>query len=101
MASSVQVYRYDGLKVGKEVVEPLLADNVLVARGSAELDANALSKTQVTASVIYRDDLKIGDLVSLTDPTTSTDYLAKITGIRFHLTNGNATQNLTLERQIQ
>ena len=37
----IEVYRGDGAREGSPIVDPLLADDALIHRGVAEMDANA------------------------------------------------------------
>jgi hypothetical protein len=74
---------------------------MLVVLGKHLMDVNAHQKSQVKADIVYREGLQLGQLVSVPDPTSSSAYTAKITGISFQLSNGAASQSLNLERPLQ
>lgn len=95
---NISVYRDSGLIDGVPVVEPLLADSVLLERGISEINANSQQFNQVVASIVYRDGIRLGQIVSVANPTGN--YYGKITGISFELSHGNAQLRLNIERLL-
>jgi hypothetical protein len=94
----IQVFRGAGDKVGKPIVVPILAENVLLDRGIHEMNVNASNKVQVSANIVYRTDLSLGQLVGVSDPSNNLMYKAKIVGMKLSLANGEVNQSITLER---
>ena len=59
--SVIEVYRGDGLRPGTPIVETLLSDDALLARGIAEMDRNAHAVNQVEMEVVFRPGLRLGE----------------------------------------
>lgn len=94
----IEVYRGAGTREGAPIIEPLLADNALIHRGVAEMDANAHAFNRVDMSVVFRPGLRLGQIVEATDPSTALPYRAKITGIQINVSEASIETSLTLEQ---
>ena len=94
----LSVYRGDGLREGAPIVEPLLSDEALLQRGMAEMDAHAHPFNQVEMEVVFRPGLRLGQIVEATDPSVSTPYRAKVTGIQITVTEASIETTLNLEQ---
>lgn len=94
----VEVYRGDGLRGGAPIVEPLLADDALIERGRAEMDAHAHAFDQVEMEVVFRPGLRLGQIVEAADPSASAPRRARITGIQIDLDGSIIGTRLTLEQ---
>lgn len=77
----VEVYRGAGDRTGTPVVEPLLADDALVHRGRAEMDAHAHEINRVGISIRHRAGVRLGQLVEASDPAHAVPYRGKVTGV--------------------
>ena len=97
---SVEVFRGAGDKQGDPVIQPLLNEASLVVLGKHLMDANAQPFSKITADISYRGGLKLGDLVSIPNPSTSAQMKAKIVGLSLTFSNGSAHQSLILERPL-
>lgn len=100
MSTAIEVYRGDGTRRGDDILEPLLADNVLVIRGTSEMNENAHNMTSMTMEVIFRNDLRLGQIVEALDISTNRLFRAKITGISINVELGNIQTMLNLERPL-
>lgn len=94
----IEVYRGDGARQGVPIIEPLLADDALIHRGVAEMDAHAGAVNRVDLTVLFRPGLRLGQLVEANDPTRPTPYRAKITGISIAIGPAAIETQLTLEQ---
>ena len=94
----IEVYRHDGSREGSPIVEPLLADETLIHRGTAEMDANAHAFNQIDMEVVFRPGLRLGQIVEAMDPSAATPYRGKITGIQISVTDTAIETHLTLEQ---
>jgi len=94
----IEVYRQDGSRDGSPIVEPLLADEALIHRGMAEMDANAHAFNQIDIAVVFRPGFRLGQLIEATDPSTARPYRAKVTGIQITVFEAAIDANLTLEQ---
>ena len=94
----IEVYRGDGQRSGQPIVEPLLADDVLIARGTAEMDANAHAFNQIEMAVVFRPGFRLGQIIEATDPSTARPYRAKVTGIQITISEAAIDASLTLEQ---
>ncbi len=92
------VYRGDGAREGTPIVEPLLADDALVHRGVAEMDAHAHPFNQVEMELVFRPGLRLGQIVEATDPSTARPYRAKVTGIQITVSEASIETTLNLEQ---
>jgi hypothetical protein len=101
MALAIEVYRDAGDRPGDEIREDLLGDSLeaALARGRGELDANAHATTTTTLELVApRLDLRLGDLIGVSDPAQGVEWRGKIVGIRHTQAVGEAPTVLTLER---
>ncbi len=94
----IEVYRGDGLREGTPIVEPLLSDETLIQRGTAEMDANAHAFNQIDMAVVFRPGFRLGQVVEATDPSTASPYRAKVTGIQITVSQAAIDLHLTLEQ---
>ncbi len=94
----LEVYRGDGRREGTPLVEPLLADDALIHRGIAEMEAHAHPFHQMEMAVVFRPGLRLGQLIEAADPSTAHPYRAKVTGIEITVAAGVIDLNLTLEQ---
>ncbi len=94
----IEVYRGDGLREGTPIVEPLLADDALIHRGVAEMDAHAHAYNQIEMAVVFRPGFRLGQIVEATDPSTASPYRAKVTGIQITVTEAAIDMRLNLEQ---
>lgn len=94
----IEVYRGDGLREGAPIVEPLLSDDALLARGIAEMEANAHACNRVELEVVFRPGLRLGQLVEVSDPSAARPYRAKLTGIQISVSQGAIETRINLEQ---
>lgn len=94
----IEVYRDNGLREGAPIVEPLLADDALLHRGVAEMDAHAHAFNRVELAVVFRPGLRLGQIVEATDPSTARPYRAKVTGIQITVSEANIDTRVNLEQ---
>ena len=94
----IEVYRGDGSREGSPILEPLLADDALIHRGMAEMDANAHALNRVEMAVVFRPGFRLGQIVEATDPSMASPYRAKVTGIQITVSEAAIDARLTLER---
>lgn len=94
----IEVYRGDGQRIGQPTVEPLLSDDALIHRGTAEMDANAHAFNQAEMAVVFRPGFRLGQIVEATDPSTARPYRAKLTGIQITVSEAAIETHLTLEQ---
>lgn len=102
MAVTVEVYRGAGDRPGAEIREPLIGDSLVaaLARGRAELDANAHGWERVGLEAEYRPDLARGDLVEVDDPLLGRPWRGLVVGITHKLDGGAASTTLDVRRPI-
>lgn len=83
MAVQIEVYRGAGDRPGGEIHEELLGESLpaALARGLAELDANATPWERVELEMAYRPDLAMGAIVSVIDPVQGESWRGKITAL--------------------
>lgn len=101
MGVSIEVYRGAGDRPGGEIVEPLLGNSTAAAlsRGRAELDASAHPRMTTQLELVApRLDLRLGDLIAVSDPAQGREWRGKIVGIQHASAPGTAPTTLTLER---
>ena len=94
----IEVYREDGTREGSPIIEPLLSDDALIQRGTAEMDANAHAFNQVEMAVVFRPGFRLGQIIEATDPSTARPYRAKVTGIQISVSAAVIETHLTLEQ---
>ena len=102
MAVTIEVYRGAGDRPGAEIREPLLGESLeaALARGRAELDANAHGWERVSLEADYRLDLALGDLVEVDDPLQGMAWRGQIVGIAHRFAGGAPTTTLDVRRPI-
>ena len=67
--------------------------------GAGNLDAHAHARITTTLELVApRLDLRLGDLIAVSDPAQGEEWRGKIVGIRHTLAPGEAPTGLTLER---
>lgn len=94
----VEVYRGDGARTGAPIVEPLLSDDALIARGEAEMDANAHAFNRIDMDVVFRPGIRLGQIVEASDPSTAKAYRAKVTGIQITVSEAAIDTQINLEQ---
>lgn len=94
----IEVYRGLGSRPGMPIIESLLSDDALIQRGIAEMDANAQAFNRIDMAVIFRPGLRLGQIIEASDPSSTTPYRAKITGISITVSEALIETNLTLEQ---
>ncbi len=94
----LSVYRGDGLREGAPIVEPLLADDALIHRGLAEMDAHAHAFNQIEMEVVFRPGFRLGQIIEATDPSTARPYRAKVIGIQISVSEAAIDTTLNLEQ---
>jgi hypothetical protein len=94
----IEVYRGQGTRQGTPIIEPLLSDDALIQRGIAEMDTNAQAFNRVDLAVVFRPGLRLGQIIEASDPSSTTSYRAKITGISISVSEALIETNLTLEQ---
>lgn len=94
----IEVYRGPGTREGTPIIEPLLSDDALIHRGTAEMDANAHAFNRIEMDVVFQPGFRLGDLVEATDPSTARPYRAKVTGIQITVSEASIEMRLNLEQ---
>ena len=96
------VIRPPGDVQGKDIIDPLLAtESAGIERGRVELDAQGTIKEIVNLQIVYRTNLKTGQLVEVHDALQGISWKAKITAISHKIskiTDPSIFTELTLER---
>jgi hypothetical protein len=93
----IEAYRGSGDRLGDPIDEPMLSDNVLSIRAFSELNANAHPMTKVSLDIPFRQNLKLGMLVSVDDPLRQTPYRGVVRGISISITESSIQTKLDLE----
>jgi len=94
----IEVYRGDGQRVGSPITEPLLSDEALLQRGIAEMDAHASPFNHIEMEVVFRQGVRLGQLVEVSDPSDARAYRAKVTGVQITVTQADIQMRLNLEQ---
>lgn len=98
----VEVYRGTGDRTGQPIASPLLSDDMLIVRGRAEMNANAHAVTEHFGDVIFRQGMRLGQLVESPDITSADAIRAKITGISISISLSEGPDpKLTMDTQIK
>lgn len=100
MPVTIEVVRGDGLRDGGEIREPLLGDSLqaAIARGRAQLDANAHARDRVGLTLDYRPDLRLGQRLGVADPELGAVWQGDIVGVEHAWDGDVAETRLTLDR---
>ena len=101
MGVTVEVYRGAGDRTGAEISEPLLGSSTAAAlsRGRAELDASAHPRLTTTLELVApRLDLRLGELIAVSDPAQGREWRGKIVGIKHTTAPGSPPTVLNVER---
>jgi hypothetical protein len=100
MPVTIEVIRGAGTRDGGEILAPLLGDSLqaALARGRAELDANAHARDRVGLVLDYRPDLALGQRLSVADPELGAVWQGDIVGIEHDWDGDVAETRLTLDR---
>ncbi len=93
----IEAYRGAGDRQGQPIIEPLLADNALIHRGRAEMDANAHELNQVQLSIVFRPGVRLGHLIEAIDPSSATPYRGKITGMQITVRGAEIEHRIDVE----
>lgn len=93
----IEGYRYSGDRIGDPVSEPMLSDNVLSTRCIAELNRNAHPFTDVSLDIKFRNNLRLGQLVSVDDPLRPEPYRGVIRGLSISIRDSSIETHLDLE----
>lgn len=102
MSITVEVYRGAGDRPGGEISEALLGDDVpaALARGRAELDANATAWERVSLECRYKPELRLGDVVEVDDPVLGAAWRGKIVGIVHSESDSEIVTKLDVRRPL-
>ena len=86
LMADLVVLRGEGDSQGEDVVDPLLtADNAAISRGRVVLDEMSGLRT-ATLQYVYKEGLKLGDLVGVLDARNNTQSYGKVTSISYQIT---------------
>lgn len=96
----IEAYRWDGLRRGTPITEPMLSDSALLLRATAELNRHAQPVNQVNLSIVPRGGLRLGQLVESVDLTSAFPVKSKITGISISVSQADIQMNLTVEQPV-
>lgn len=97
----LEVYRGVGDRAGTPIIDPLLSDSVLQVRGRAEMNAHAHQLNQVDVDVVPRVGVRLGQLLSMQDVTSSVPVVAKIVGMSIRISRGNGIDmRLSVEQPV-
>ncbi len=96
--SSIEVYSGLGNKRGKDVIDALLGNEVLLVRGQREINKYAYQTSSIKLSTIWNPNIKLRDIVEVSDITNNIPYLARVTGIEIKQTISDIEVLLSLEK---
>jgi hypothetical protein len=92
------VQRYAGDRRGEDIVDPLIGSiPVAIARGRNELDERAQPMMPMELETVYRDGLRLGQLVFVSDSNSGSAWIGKVTGITHHVSGPEITTTLRLK----
>jgi hypothetical protein len=94
----IETYRGAGDRSGEPITEPLLADDALIHRGRAEMDAHAHQVTETTLDIVFRPGLRLGQLIEAADPAAAAPYRAKIAGVSITVRPASIETGIEVER---
>lgn len=84
------VVRGSGLSQGKDIIDSLLTTvQACQARGMMELD-DASGTNPVVCECVYRDGLRLGQIVEVYDPLIASVQYGKITSITHTVSSGES-----------
>jgi len=93
----IEVYRGAGERRGQPVTEPLLADNALIHRGRAEMDAHAHAITRITLSLVFRPEVRLGQLVEMPSLVSASPQRGKVIGVQVEISATEIRQVVDVE----
>ncbi len=97
--SYIVVIRGAGDRKGSDIIDPLLYSlEAKLARGAAEMDANAEQQQNVDLTITYRTNLRLGQLVEVQDAVQGETWRGKITGIAHRVQDNTVTTDLSVLR---
>ena len=101
----VVVIRLPGDKEGETIVDPLLATEAVArSRGRAFLDEYSTYKQIETFEIVYRDGIRLGQLVEIVDGNQGLPWKGKIIGIEHFVAGADDPGLFTkieIERRIE
>lgn len=96
----IEAYRGAGTKPGAEISDPLLAGEAsMLARATAELDANAAPTETIDISMPFTEGLALGMRLRITE-TSRPSWIGKVVGVSVTANGETLEQVVTLERPI-
>lgn len=100
MVDTVEVYRGDGTRRGSDIVEPMLSDAALLERGRAEMDKSACQFNEMTVEVVFDQTVRLGSLVGISDPTSMTLGLGKLTSISIKASLADVSMTVGVKKPV-
>jgi len=99
---TVEVMRGAGARDGGEILAPLLGDSLpaAIARGRAELDANAHARDRVRLLLDYTPGLRLGQRVAVADPDLGAVWQGDVVGLEHRWTGQLAETQLDVDRPV-
>lgn len=95
------VVRYTGDQRGPDIIDALITENaVALERGRNELDATAILQQEVEQTVVFRPNLRLGQLVETVDALQGKVWRGKITGISHKILSGRVETDLRITRPV-
>jgi len=97
----IVVFRDLGDRQGDDIVDPLVTEIFVgLSRGRAELDQRASNKSDIRYQTVYRSNVRLGDLIEISDALQGLTYRAKVVGINHEISPTGAITNLVIEREV-
>lgn len=97
----IYVQRYGGDRPGRDIVDELIGSlPVALARGRNELDEHAQYTQVVSLEAVYRDGLRLGQLVYCNDVVRGF-WAGKIVGISHSWSDGVLLTRLQVKRPMK
>lgn len=93
----IECYRGAGDRTGHTINAPLLADDALIHRGRADMDANAHELNRVDLSIVFRAGVRLGQLIEANDPATGLPWRGKVVGMQISIRQSEIEQTLNVE----
>ena len=96
---AIEVYRGVGESRGADIIDPLIGGSTVcaLARGRAEMDARAHRRKSVSMEILFRPNLRMGQVIRATD-LSGNPWSGMIVGITHQLNAGKALTTLTLDK---